>query len=176
MGIADFLKKLFPPGKNPLLALEPQCLRHVFLTLRLPQGWQFTGHNDSRMFKATGPGGAAAELSIAPAFNQRVEAKNAEQNRAQFVKVMRDHVFKGRKPSEEVLSTGVLWMEAKDVQGGNERLEVVLFHPQSRSPERLGQPTRLQITCTLPQGSADAAFRAERFEALRAALRAVEWN
>lgn len=174
MGVVDFLKKIFPPGKNPLLAMEPQCVRYQWLTLRLPADWRFT-QADGRSCKASGPGGCSAEFFIVPAFNRYVDVQKVERNRAHFAKIMRNYIFKSRVAVETILPTGLLWMEASDIQGQEERLQIALFNPQSRNPEFL-QPTSLQVTCTMRRASAGAAFSAERFEQLRGALRSIEWN
>lgn len=177
MGVLDFLKKLFPPGDgNPLLAMEPQCVRYKYLTLRLPTGWRFT-NADGRSFTASGPGGCAVEFFLAginAPGGGGVKAEEFENKRKDIVRLMGKYFLESKSAGETILPTGVLWMEATDIQGPNQRLRIALLNPRPRNQEWV--PPMLQVTCTMPGVSAGEGFGAERFEALRSALRSAEWN
>ena len=175
MGVVDFLKKIFPPGKNPLLAMEPQCVRYQWLTLRLPAGWRFT-EADGRSFKASGPGGCSVDffLSGISDGDEALRASKFEKKRKGLIQLLGKHFLEGKSGGETVLPTGVIWMEAADTRGKDKRLRIALLYPKPRNSEWV--PPILQVTCTMPAASAGDAFGAERFEALREALRSAEWN
>lgn len=175
MGILDLLKKLVPEGE-PFPAMEPRCVRHKYLTIRLPVGWQFLSA-DPRKFEASGPGGALAEFyvsHISTGPRRLLKAEEVEQRREEIRKIQRMLVG-GKSAHEEVLPGGVLWMEAGDTQGENHRLQIALLNPKPRAAE-IPSPPSVHVICTMPGASAGAGFSAERFEALRAAVRSLEWN
>lgn len=175
MGVLDFLKKLFPQGESPLLAMEPQSVRYKYLTLRLPTGWRFT-HADGRSFTASGPGSCSAEFFFAVITEpyRLLKAHEFEEKRKDIVRLMGKYFLEGKAAGETTLPTGVLWMEATDIQGQNQRLRIALLNPRPRNQEWL--PPMLQVTCTMPGASAGGSLGGERFEALRTALRNAEWN
>lgn len=179
MGILDFLKKVFPPGESPLLAMEPQCVRYQWLTLRLPAGWRFT-QADGRGFTASGPGSCSAEFFFANVIKgarergQRLRAQEFENERKNLVQLMGKHFLEGKSGGETILPTGVVWMEATDAQGQGKRLRIALLNPRPRNQEWI--PPMLQVTCTIPGGPSSEGLGADRFDALRAALRSIEWN
>lgn len=175
MGILDFLKKMFPPGTNPLLGMEPQCVRYQYLTFRLPNGWKFTDA-DGRAFKASGPGDCLADFFFAGLINpaeRSYKTNEFEKNRTAFVNVIGKYFLDGKGKAETILPTGVLWMEAADLQGERQRLRIALLNTRPRYTDLL--PPMLQVTCTIP-ATGSAGVNTERFEALRAALRNIEWN
>src|SRR3954453_21256309 len=158
MGVLDFLKKLFPPGENPMLGMEPQCVRFRWLTLRLPPGWRFT-EADGMNFKAAGPGDCAVDGFLA--------GVHGSGKAGDLVRLMSEHFFrKGSAPAETVLAHGVVWLEAVEGRGKEKTLRLALIKPKPGEGGRL--PPVLQVTCTLPGTSAA--------EALRAALRSAQWN
>lgn len=169
MGILDALKKLIPKGEPPPV-MEPQCVRHRFLTVRLPTGWQFT-QADERVFAASGPGGCLVQFLLA-AINMRGGAKASEfeEHRKDIVRLVRDYFLESKSAEETIMPTGVMWMEATDVHAKDRRLRIVLLNTRPRNHDWL--PPMLQVTCTMPGGSTTD----KRFEELRAALRSVEWN
>lgn len=172
MGVVDLLKKIFPPGKNPLLAMEPQCVRYQWFTLRLPAGWRFT-EADGRSFKASGPGGCLVDFFLA-GLKGGIKASDFEKNREGLIQLLGKYILEEKSGGETVLPTGVIWMEAADTRGKDKRLRIALLNPKPRNIEWI--PPILQVTCTMPAASAGDAFGAERFEALREALRGAEWN
>jgi hypothetical protein len=179
MGLSDFLKKLFPPGESPLLSMEPQCVRYQWLTLRLPAGWRFT-QADGRSFTASGPRGYSVGFFFANVIKgahergQRLRAQEFENERKNLVQLMSKHFLEGKSSGEAILPNGVVWMEATDAQGQGKRLRIALLNPRPRTEEWI--PPMLQVTCTIPSGSSSVGLAADRFEALRAALRSIEWN
>jgi len=179
MGILDWLKEqLHPP--SDVLAMEPQCLRHRVLTVRLPVGWQFT-RADSWRFTATGPGGCSAEFTLrrivsgGTAENQiHMKANEVEGHRQEIIQMLRDQFLKG-DVKEMKAPEGVLWLEQSDVEGQNSRLLIAILNSKPRDPE-IGPPPIIHIVCTAPGGAAGGGFTAERFDALRSAMRSAEWN
>jgi hypothetical protein len=172
MGLSDLLKKIFPPGKNPLLGLEPQCVRYDCLTLRVPTGWRFT-EGDGWAFKASGPGDCRAELFLANVVSGwHPNASEFEANRKRLVSLIAKHILRSENATETMLPTGVMWMEAMDA-GREKQLRVALLNTRPRYSDLL--PPMLQVTCTMPAGGTES-FTAETFHALRNALRNIEWN
>ena len=174
MGILDLLKKLMPEGEPPP-AMEPQCVRHKYLTIRLPVGWRFLSA-DPRKFEASGPGGASAEFYISHVYEGRrlMKAEEVEQRREEIRKIHR-MLLGSNSAQEEVLPGGALWMEAGDTQGESQRLQIVVLNPKPRAAE-IPSPPSVHVICKMPGASAGGGFSAERFEALRAAVRSLEWN
>jgi hypothetical protein len=170
MGVIDLLKKLFPPGTNPLLAMEPHCVRYQYLTFRLPAGWTFT-HADGGDFKASGPGACSVEAFF---FGVRGGQKAAEfeKRRKETVALIRKFYLEGKEAVETMLPSGVLWMEAADSRKGQQWLRFVLLNTRPRYSDML--PPMLQVTCTRPAPS--GATVTDHFEELRTALRNIEWN
>ena len=70
---------------------------------------------------------------------------------------------------------GLLWLEAEDVLGQNRRLQIGVLNTRLRNPELVFSPF-LYVIYTMPAASAGGSFGAERLEALRSAVRGVEWN
>ena len=175
MGVIDFLKKMFPPGKNPLISMEPQCVRYEWLTLRLPAGWRFT-EADGRGFKASGPGGCVVDGHLARVTlgSEKIRTADFEKKRKVVVQFLHKYVLEGKSRGETILPTGEIWMEATDTRGRDKRLRIALFNPKPRNAEWI--PPTLQVTCTMPASSAGDSFSAERFQALRDALVSAEWN
>ncbi|HET9405533.1 MAG TPA: hypothetical protein VFO57_13215 [Burkholderiales bacterium] len=179
MGLSDFLKKLFPPGESPLLSMDPQCVRYQWLTLRLPAGWRFT-QADGRSFSASGPGSCSVAFFFANVVKgahksgQRLRAQEFEDERKNLVQLMGKYFLEGKSGGETILPTGIVWMEATDTQGQGKRLRIALLNPRPRNQEWI--PPMLQVTCTTPGGSSRESLGADQFEALRAALRGIEWN
>lgn len=155
MGTLEGLKRLFEPGKPPF-TVEPQCLRHVALTLRLPAGWQFT-KNDGRNFSAAGPAGASA-VFLVTSVNEPLSKYPPDEMRTMISKLVRDYVLRKQAVEEKVLPSGVLWFEAKG--------RIVTFNLRPRDPQIL-RAFGLDVTW---EGGAETA------EAVRGALRSVEWN
>jgi len=179
----DFLKRLFPPAekpKNPLLGMEPGCVRYEWLTLRLPTGWRFT-QADGPHCEASGPGGCSVNIFFARIGGQGIggesyaaKAAEFEQNRKALLEMASRQFLQVEAAAVKTLPTGVLWMEATDSAGKADHLRIVVINPKPRNSELL--PAFLTVDCTLPAGSATSPFGAERLEALRAALRGAEWN
>jgi len=177
MGLLDFLKKLSPPAppvNNPTLAMEPQCVRHRWFTLRLPLGWRFTEADGFRA-TASGPGGCSADFFLAIINKEKaLEPEEFEQNRKVFVQLMGAGHLDGKTGGETMLPTGVAWMETIDTYRQKRRLRIALLNTRPRNREL--SPAILQVTCTIPEAAADDGFGAERFEVLRTALRSIEWT
>ena len=175
MGLSAFLKKLFPPGENPLRSMEPQCIQYRWVTVRLPLGWQFT-KAEGLSFTASGPGPCEATFFLAAVNSGRrpFMAADFEKERKKLITLMGTYALEGKAGPETVLPNGVVWMEATDTHKGSPRLRVALVNPRPRNEDRI--PPMLQVTCTMPAGSTAGGLTAERFEALRAALRSAEWN
>lgn len=170
MGIFDFLKNS-GASREPLLALEPQCVRYEWFTMSLPAGWQFT-QADSRSFAASGPGGFLAEVKFA--HPRGFTMSSFDKHREAILQIMRGFL-QSRSGKEKKLMTGVMWMEAIEVQGKAQRLRIALFNSRPRNLEDLPPPL-LMVTCTLPGTSAGAAFDVERTEIFSEALQSVKWN
>jgi len=174
----DFLKKLFPPAekpKNPLLGMEPDCVRYEWLTLRLPTGWRFT-EADGYYCKASGPGGCSFDIFFSRIGSEDYGAKAVkfEKHGKELLEMTSRSFLEVESAAATTLPTGVLWMEATATAGKVDRLRIALINPKPRNSELL--PPILMLNCTLPAGTAASPFGAERLEALRAALRAAEWN
>jgi len=174
MGLLDILKKLSPPAGNPTLAMEPQCVRHKWFTLRLPLGWRFT-QADGFNATASGPGGCSVDFFLAIINKAKgLEPDGFEQNRKVFVQLMGAGHLDGKTEGETILPTGVAWMETVDTYRQKRRLRIALLDTRPRNQEL--SPAILQVTCAIPEATADDGFGAERFEVLRTALRSIEWT
>jgi hypothetical protein len=169
MGFGDFLKNLFPQGENPLQAMEPQCLRYRWVTLRLPTGWRFT-QADGRSFRITGPGDCLVDGFFSDVSRGRhyVMARDFDQKRDEIVELASKHFLEGKSLRPEVLPAGALWLEAADTKADRQRLRIVLINPRPHNQERL--PPMLLVTCTASGAPSDA------FRALRDSLRSAQWN
>jgi len=169
MSIFDRLKKKLALG-NSLLATEPECIRYVWFTLRLPPGWQFT-KADNRSFAAFGPGGCSAEFTFQTVMGLKLA--EFEKHRPVMVQIMQRFLKgEGRK---DVGPAGVLWMEADEVQAEKKILRIALFNTQPGDPEEVTPPI-LQVACTMPGSSSGADPEPAPFEQLRSALRGTKWN
>lgn len=171
MGIFDSLKKALAPEEPPFRGMEPQCVRYGWFTMDLPAGWQFT-QADNRRFAVSGPGSCYVEVEF---MHPRGFSMSAfDKHRETMLQIMRRSV---QSPSakEKHLMTGVMWVEATDVQENAQRQRIALFNSRPRNPEDHPPPV-LTVTCTLPGTSAGAAFDAERTEPFCEALRSIKWN
>jgi hypothetical protein len=181
MGLINWLKKYFPDPPSDVLSMEPQCLRHRVLTVRLPTGWQFT-HADSWRFSATGPDGCSVQCDFRRVITGGTDLHNytymkAEEigrQRQELIQTLQKYVL-GGSANEVKAPDNILWLERSDVEGQRARLQIAVLNSALRDRE-IGPPPVLHIVCTAPSGSSGGAFSADRFNALRSAVRSAEWN
>jgi hypothetical protein len=170
MGFLDFLKDLFPPGENPLRGMEPQCIHYKWVTLRLPAGWRFA-QADGRSFKVIGPGDCSVDCLFSGLLHDdhNIRARDFEKKyKKGIVQSTSKYFLESKSVRDEILPTGVLWLEATDLKGQTQQLRIALLNPRPQNMEWL--PPVLLVTCMMP-GTPN-----ERFEVLRNALRSAEWN
>jgi hypothetical protein len=171
MGVISYMKNLLSVGEPPLQAMEPQCVRYVWFTMRLPSGWQFA-RAENRGFAVSGPGGCMSEVTFLHVRGFKIA--EFDKHRKVIVQIMQGFVeSRSAKESALGLPAGVLWMEASDVQAKNHVLRVALFNSRPRNRDPL-PPPMLQVTVTV-SGSSPGSD-AEPLEQVRAALRSIEWN
>jgi hypothetical protein len=170
VGLLDALRGLLPKGEP--FPWDPQSIRHPQFTLQLPEGWRFTEADWARA-KVAGPAGQSVDFHYTPQAKgvpttaeelQRAQPKYLE---LQGMLVKHDAGLKAT-PSSSVLPGGVLWTEASEVKGTEQRFVVYLMRLQ---PARMMQ---LCLRTSIPVSS--GALGAERLETLRGVLRAVVWN
>jgi hypothetical protein len=170
MGLLDALKGLLP--KSEPFPWDPQSIRPPQFTLRLPEGWHFT-EADWRSAKAAGPAGQSvdfiytAHVKGVPASVEELQRAQPKYLEMQGMLVKHDAGLKAA-PSSSVLPNGVLWTEASEVKGAEQRFVVYLMRLQ---PAKMMQ---LCVRTSIPVSS--GALGAERLETLRGVLRGVEWN
>lgn len=174
MGLLDVLKKLVPKSEP----LDPHVLRHELFTLRLPDGWRFT-RDDGRTVAAVGPANQAATFYFnwgaegVPATAQEIERARPKMLELLGMLVKADARFKAT-PVKNVLPSGVLWIEASEVQGAEQQFVIYMANPQPRKPQRPAMLIQISLRTSVPVSS--GALGAERLETLRGVLRNVEWT
>lgn len=176
MGFLDALKKLVP--KSEPMPWDAQSVRHALFTLRLPEGWRFTRADWDRA-AATGPANQSVEFYFAP---QGVKPKPAPEEiegaRPKVLELMKMLVKHDARldatPVQTVLPNGLLWTEASEVRGTEQRFVAYVMNLRPGATEHPGMCPMICLRTSVQVTS--GALGAERLETLRGALRAVEWN
>lgn len=175
MGFLDLLKGLLP--KTP--EWDSGSVRHQLLTLRLPTGWQFTRVYPNE-FSATGPGGTSLRVTFLPLnkwwsdVTEHLRPHETFSARDEILEVS-GKIFKS-EPKEGKGPDGILWLEASDFQDNKMRLQIGVVNAKPRDPALANRAVLVHVTCTVPATSTGQGFSAERFDAVRAVVRAAEWN
>jgi hypothetical protein len=153
VGLIDWLKERFAAPPSDVLSMEPQCLRHRVLTLRLPAGWQFT-HADSFRFSATGPGGCSVKSEFRRLITGGTDVHNFVYMESEEVDKRREEIIRfveewnlGGKANAVKAPEGILWIERSDVEGQNARLQIAVLNFKLRDPN-IGPPPMLHIVIT----------------------------
>jgi len=165
MGLLDAFKKLIP--KSEPLPWDPQEIRHPEFTLRLPEGWRFT-MADYLDAQASGPADQKVEFhfSFQEQPNLTLES-GPELLRLGSMLVQHDAGLKA-KPVQATLPNGVLWTEASEAKGAEQHFVVYVLKMREKRTAQIVMRTIYPVS--------GSGFVSERLEALRGALRAVEWN
>lgn len=165
MGFLDALKKLVPTAEP--MPWDAQTIRHRQFTLRLPAGWRFTRADWARA-AAIGPADQPIELFFAV----RPQPGLTSQDAPKLLDLMRMLVRHDAKlsgtPTQATLPNGVLWTEASEVKGTEQRFVAYVLKLQEYGT------VQICLRASVPLSS--GAIGAERLETLRGVLRAVEWN
>ena len=165
MGFLDALKKLVPASAP--MPWDERTIRHPRFSLRLPEGWRFTGA-DWRRATAVGPADHSAELYYQaqgqPGLTSKDVPKLLELARGL---VRHDAGFKST-PAQSALPNGVLWTEASEVKGSEQGVVVYALKMDGAGI------AQICLRTTVPVSS--GKLGAERLEALRAMLREVDWK
>jgi len=177
MGFLGKLKEKLLPKEEPF-PWDAQSLRHRIFTLRLPEGWRFS-KADWRSAVAAGPAGQAIELYYTVTEpDARYTAEQAESIRPKVLEMMRGLVRYDAQlkatPTQSVLPNGVLWTEASETKGTEQRFVFYLTNLVLREPEYRERSATICLRTSLPVAS--GALGSERLETLRGVLRSVEWN
>ncbi|MGQ0509363.1 MAG: hypothetical protein ACT4P9_02010 [Betaproteobacteria bacterium] len=165
MGLFDVFKKLVP--KSEPVPWDPQEIRHSDFTLRLPEGWQFT-EADWLEARASGPSGQVVEFRFA----FQAQPNLTPESGPKLLKLMRLLVQHdaglNAEPKQATLPNGVLWTEASEAKGAEHHFVVYVL--------KLREKRTAQIFLRTIYPASGGGFVAERLEALRGALRAVQWT
>jgi hypothetical protein len=165
MGLFDVFKKLIP--KSEPVPWDPQEIRHSDFKLRLPEGWRFT-KADWLEAEASGPADQKAEFR----FSFQEQPNLTPESGPKLLKLMGMLVLHdaklNAKPAQATLPNGVLWTEASEAKGAEQHFVVYVM--------KLREKRTAQICLRTIYPVSGSGFVAERLEALRGALRAVEWN
>lgn len=166
MGLFDALKKLLLPKSEPL-PWDPQEIRHPAFKLRLPEGWRFT-MADYRDAQASGPADQKVEFGFA--FHEQPHLTPeavTELFELGDLLVERDAGLRA-KPIHATLPNGVSWTEASEAKGAEQHFVVYVMKLRGKYVSQIRLRTIYPVS--------GSGFVSERLEALRGALRALEWN
>jgi hypothetical protein len=165
MGLLDALKKLVP--KSEPMPWDVHTIRHQQFILHMPEGWRFTRADWGRA-AAIGPADQAVELF----YSVRTQPESKSQDIPKLLDLMRmlvrhDAGFSGT-PTQATLPNGVLWTEASELKGKEQQFVVYVLKAQGT------RSTQICLRTSVPASSGGPG--AQRVEALRGVMRAVEWN
>lgn len=165
MGLLDAFKKLIP--KSEPLPWDPQEIRHPEFTLRLPEGWRFT-MADFREARASGP----ADQKVEFRFSFQEQPSLTPESGPELLKLMGKLVLHdaqlNARPIQATLPNGLLWTEASEAKGAEQHFVVYVMKMREQRTAQIVMRTIYPVS--------GSGFVSERLEALRGALRAVEWN
>jgi hypothetical protein len=165
MGLFDVFKKLVP--RSEPLPWDPQEIRHPEFKLRLPEGWRFTAA-DYREAQASGPADQKAEFHFAFQAQPNLTPESGPELQRLMGMLVKHDAQLNAKPIQSTLPGGVLWTEASEAKGTEQHFVVYVMKLRDRSTAQICLRTIYPVS--------GSGFVAERLEALRGALRAVEWN
>jgi hypothetical protein len=165
MGLFDAFKKLIP--KSEPLPWDPREIRHPEFKLRLPEGWRFT-MADFREAQASGPSEQKVEFHFSFLAQPNLTPESGPELLKLMAKLVLHDAQLKAKPTQATLPNGVLWTEASEAKGAEQHFVVYVI--------KMGDKRTAQVRLRTIYPVSGSGFVAERLEALRGALRAVEWN
>lgn len=161
MYLFDVFKKLVP--KSEPLPRDPQEIRHPEFKLRLPEGWGFT-MADFLVAQASGPADQKAEFHFAFQAQPNLTPESGPEPLKLMGKLVLHDAKLNAKPTQATLPDGVLWTEASEATGAEQRFVVCVMKLRDKRTAPICLRTIYPVS--------GRGFVAERLEALRA----VEWN